>query len=591
MAESAIPNSGLGMYTAQAIPKGQRIFSGDVVVQVEDMDLNTKLRHWAHGDYSFQPDEDEDDDTDKWLLFHYYWEPAITLAVYEADDVQSIIPGLGMLANSHTALYNAEERAPRRLADLHRHQDPGTGAVTTYHEMHFDARHDIAPGTELFVRYGDKWFEDRTDELGDDIPLSHDFRLADRSVKKLWHILQKTKGSNKSEEEPTKQQNEQLITDALGIVKHVAAPLKRFAAAFPNDYDGFQQAVRDGTTATLSVPNQVRSLEWLDTHGQCLDNLRPDVSTIQQAGRGAFATRRIRQGDVIAPVPVVHIRRHDMEIRDADDWDNPHAEIWNDGTQLLLNYCYGHAESSLLLFPYSPVVNYVNHHHNNSNAELRWSSHFPKHHRADWFQRTPDELETEDHAGLILELVATRDIAAGEEVFLNYGARWESAWQEFVSNWQPPMRDNDDDDPEEVYVSAAELNLRNESLKTKQEQKTDPYPDHVFTVCFIDPLKKGAKGDMVQWAGSKRMFHHVDFMYPCTILERHDGHYYTVLLDEDDEDEDNDKAVTVKGVPRHAIQFFDHKYQSDNFLRNSFRHEIQLPDAMVPDAWRDLRQN
>jgi hypothetical protein len=40
-------------------------------------------------------------------------------------------------------------------------------------------------------------------------------------------------------------------------------------------------------------------------------------------------------------------------------------------------------------------------------------------------------------------------------------------------------------------------------------------------------------------------------------------------------------------VQRKAIRFYDHMYTSDMFLRNAFRHEIQLPDEMVPAAWRD----
>jgi hypothetical protein len=87
MAESAIPFSGLGMYTSIDIPKGQQLFSGDVVVQVEDIDLNTKLRHWAAKDYDYEEKE--------WLLGNYYWSPETSLGIYEARSVESVIPGFG----------------------------------------------------------------------------------------------------------------------------------------------------------------------------------------------------------------------------------------------------------------------------------------------------------------------------------------------------------------------------------------------------------------------------------------------------------------------------------------------------------------
>ena len=63
---------------------------------------------------------------------------------------------------------------------------------------------------------------------------------------------------------------------------------------------------------------------------------------------------------------------------DADDDENDDvlADGETTGHQLLLNYCYGHPGSSLLLYPHAPTVNFVNHGGaGRSNAELRWSEH------------------------------------------------------------------------------------------------------------------------------------------------------------------------------------------------------------------------
>lgn len=84
-----------------------------------------------------------------------------------------------------------------------------------------------------------------------------------------------------------------------------------------------------------------------------------------------------------------------------------------------MNYCYGHPESSLLLFPYAPSINYVNHHHTKYNAEVRWSTHAS--HKGEWLEMAPREMVVLDHAGLIMDMVATRDIEVGEEIYLNYG--------------------------------------------------------------------------------------------------------------------------------------------------------------------------
>jgi hypothetical protein len=224
------------------------------------------------------------------------------------------------------------------------------------------------------------------------------------------------------------------------------------------------KALNEGA-AKARLPGRVKTKEWLEEHGMCLDNIRPGMSTIRQAGRGAFATRRLAKGSVIAPLPVVQLRRYQMEVyklcavekADSDDEEN---EVFRIGSQLLLNNCFGHPQSSLLLYPYSPVVNYRNHNRTIKNAELRWSNH-PRH-RKDWLDRRPADLEQEKYAGLIMEIVATRDIEAGEELFLDYGDEWEKAWQTYLSEWEPPA---------ESYISAADRNARNEPLLLDSEMK------------------------------------------------------------------------------------------------------------------------
>lgn len=59
----------------------------------------------------------------------------------------------------------------------------------------------------------------------------------------------------------------------------------------------------------------------------CIDNIVADKSRIIQAGHGAFATRRIKKGDVISPMPVVQISREQLDIYDTNDLENP-TEIW-----------------------------------------------------------------------------------------------------------------------------------------------------------------------------------------------------------------------------------------------------------------------
>ena len=100
-------------------------------------------------------------------------------------------------------------------------------------------------------------------------------------------------------------------------------------------------------------------MEWLHNHGRCMDNLQAGPSGIPQAGRGAVARRNLVQGEVVAPLPLIHVNRtmlymYDRGLESADH-DHPIHK------QLLLNYCIGHRDTFLLLCPYGVGTGLVNH--------------------------------------------------------------------------------------------------------------------------------------------------------------------------------------------------------------------------------------
>jgi hypothetical protein len=568
MAESAIPNSGLGMYTGKAIRQNEQISFSDVAIQVEDHDTNTKRRRWYHKLAPGEPD---------WLMENYFWNCRVTKATFEARDIQSVIPGLGMLANSHTGLVNAIMRPPQVTNILRRDKDPGTGASTNYHNVRFVSDQEIEAGAELFVAYGDDWFEDRADLIGL-IPLSDDFVVADARLQKFWKLINATADTGFARD----------LWDLVNIPAWGGVTAEeRVQIALPERLDQVKDYVKDGC-AKPSVKNRVRSPEWLKENGRCLDNIRPAISTVKQAGRGAFATRSIHQGTVITPAPVVHLHRRHMELWDVEDSDDPYKAPWKAGHQLLLNYCFGHATSNLLLFPYAPVVNYVNHNATGFNAKLRWSN-LPSHH-ADWLKRTPEDLMKDDHAGLVMELVATRDIARGEEIFLNYGPSWEDAWTNFVDSWEPGATD---------YVPASDLNDWYDWIEPNAPESEDTFARCYYSGLTIkkDPLHE----DIFIWGEGKDLFEDASYASTkyCEVIERatlKDAYLrkdsispldvtYTAKIYPNAKD---GKTFIMRGIPRRAVEFFDKSYTSDMFLKDVFRHEIALPDHMVPEAWRDL---
>ena len=88
------------------------------------------------------------------------------------------------------------------------------------------------------------------------------------------------------------------------------------------------------------------------------------TSNILHLPNHSEATRHISKGEIVAPAPLVHIPYKDAvsyfgEMKDENDMNilTPEGFTMRDtdvitGKQLLLNYCFGHSKSTLLLCPY-----------------------------------------------------------------------------------------------------------------------------------------------------------------------------------------------------------------------------------------------
>mmetsp|Transcript_16165 Transcript_16165/g.24251 ORF Transcript_16165/g.24251 Transcript_16165/m.24251 type:complete len:283 (+) Transcript_16165:1-849(+) len=256
-----------------------------------------------------------------------------------------------------------------------------------------------------------------------------------------------------------------------------------------------------------------------------------------------------------------------------------------DGDQLLLNYCYGHKNSSLVLFPYSPVTNFVNHNSDKSavNIKVQWSK--SKTHKAHWLNKTVEEILSEPYAGLMLEFVALRDIEPNEEIFLDYGEDWDTAWEKHVENWQP----NTQNIPPLYHLNNAR------EIKTELEQIDKPYSDNVMTVCFMKSNVVNSKNQPASW--KKYSVYAEDASigdsHKCKIIKRENKATRETLYEvevevEDDEDEGTSTKVIVNDVPRYAIEFVYRPYASDQHLKTAFRHHISIPDEIFPTKWMNL---
>jgi hypothetical protein len=160
------------------------------------------------------------------------------------------------------------------------------------------------------------------------------------------------------------------------------------------------------------------------------------MSTIPSAGRGAFATRDLPEGTVVGYAPLIHmaVRGDEVVTVDYDGVQHGSKDIQTNNfsrPDLVLNYSFGHRNSTLLLTPYGSMVNYINHKNNGDgdgpNVRLQWPSRELVAHKPDWLDKDIIFLrDTVDKIGLSFDYVALRDIKAGEEILLDYGDEWVS---------------------------------------------------------------------------------------------------------------------------------------------------------------------
>jgi hypothetical protein len=381
---------------------------------------------------------------------------------------------------------------------------------------------------------------------------------------------------------------------------------KQVADLLPTNPNELTSVKESGGSLTFASPRVKRNVDWLKTEGMCMDHLVAGPSSMEHAGRGAFARRNLSTGTSIAPIPLIHIPdKAVMEMYELDV-DGGHRSTSSSSSQqeeeeviihqqLLLNYCYGHVESSILLCPAGPMVGLVNHADSkHANAKLVWSKH--GRHQAHWFETDPKELLSPDYQylGLLMELVATRDIKEGEEVFLDYGKEWQEAWDAHVKAWNSKVASGDI--PKKWPIRALDLNEEyrttktnnNKPFKTVVELESDPYPVDVRVGCFLvehaDDDADGSEEDPKTWGGTMGddVYTHQLFFCDITNRETAEPYNYTVTAGKTN-------ARTFKNVPHSAILFLDKEGTSDQFSPGTFRHAIGIPDDVFPKGpWRDL---
>lgn len=167
------------------------------------------------------------------------------------------------------------------------------------------------------------------------------------------------------------------------------------------------------------------SMDELHEVGHCLSDVKVAKSNIPLAGKGLFAKKDFKKGEIITISPALLL---------------PKIEAQNNrltSTQLVQNYAFAHPNSDFALFPIG-LASLINHAQvANVELELYWWDK----NRLMKLQSenvTLTELSNQRNAPLDIAYKATSDIKQGEEITFHYGEEWVERWARHLgdlNNW------------------------------------------------------------------------------------------------------------------------------------------------------------
>jgi hypothetical protein len=651
LAESIIPGAGLGLFTTQSYENGERLrVPADILIPFGS--------------------DGEDDDAALGALGNYHWGPLVEShhlnQVNEGTYWYDLVSGFGSAPNHdvhYENAYHTERDVDGPLYDHVHRANPGSDAYTPFHHLPVDATKDIKAGSELLISYGDNYFKHRDYGVYLGVP-------DESSYDKAKFLMKKFIASHEAQTAAEAAAKEIEIDAATGMTNAVkAAEVRQDADAVQQDQDNRQEKellkvkwdelrskadlrtqsalpqdvekVLQSNGTQFSLGEGTRPIEEIKEHGQCIDKIRIESSAIFEAGRGGFANVAIGEGEVLSPFAVAQLNRTMQFSENIDNIPDAASE------RLLLNYCIGHPESTLLLYPYITSTMVINHASPTSgpgkptpNAKLQLSTW--KHANQQAFEMTTHEITNHEFAvGVVYDLVATKEIAPGEEIYMDYGNAWQEAWDAHVESWRPFVSELEGDEVIEPLVAMG--HCEQDGLLDYTENQEDGTPNLVVpgcisshpkarnmivhppsvddtdtivtTGCFYFPrwdlLPNQSTSNpkdqlMVSWTHATEDGTTAG-LFPCQILavqkatDDDQEPLYTamVLLDHDMDGwrQDETQVQLVHSLPRRAIRRITQEWRQHDTLDHKeyisttpipFRHYIQVPDEAFPLAWRDL---
>ena len=343
--------------------------------------------------------------------------------------------------------------------------------------------------------------------------------------------------------------------------------------------------------------------------GKCLDHIYTKKSSIPSAGIGAFARRFILEGSVIIFSPMLVTYGAEV-LRTRPDLDDINPK------QLVYNYQYSHPNSSAYFFPINTAIA-INHQSTRQdtiynpyspNAALRWSTSERK--SRYYLQRHLDDLKREHYATIVIEFVATRDINPEEEIFIDYGVEWETAWDDHVKRFAPDSNSvawfrRNKEEPQRIMSSKSVHAMNHDKFNHKYHEWSE---DH-FAVCHHAGLPTDTESRIIL-PNTHASFRDIQYndegfeivntytktssWLPCKILraDEKDSIFDVVFFSSGEGDVDTSAESRFlrrkKDLPMSHIKFITKPYKGDSLWSKAFRHPIKIPEEIFPPLWMDL---
>eukprot|EP00559_Dactyliosolen_fragilissimus_P002967 CAMPEP_0184861702 /NCGR_PEP_ID=MMETSP0580-20130426/6320_1 /TAXON_ID=1118495 /ORGANISM="Dactyliosolen fragilissimus" /LENGTH=811 /DNA_ID=CAMNT_0027359289 /DNA_START=195 /DNA_END=2630 /DNA_ORIENTATION=+ len=538
-------------------------------------------------------------------------------------------------------------------SSMYTQSHPGIGAFSHYRNAVLKTITDIPEGSEIFVSYG-------TETNYDELPAmkSTDYHDIDNFLQQIQNFLHAQQPLISSS---TQRQN---IIDYLlqHVMPHISTPSlsqdtertnkdqakSLIADAFPKNHEQFDEFMSHSkyhSSFHHSHPHLLKSKQWLHHNAQCADNIMSAKSTIPFAGRGAFAKRIISKGQLVAPMPLLKINDKqwmdmDMDMDMYTDTYTTDTDVNDSNTlphkQILLNYCFSHPLSSVLLCPYGIGTNYINHKPTTqgANAKVVWTkARYLNPHML--HAESITNLQQYPATGLGFDLIATQDIQIGDEIFIDYGDSWQQSWNDYVHQWNTIHNHTDTDIINNnshlpKHIKASQMNHDSEHkyhpFLTIQEienaiHDSNPiqYPSTVMTVCHVVLLQATTHDDdddddndvdqnndsSYSTNMNDMVLYDFDNSFPDGQIIHWKNRYRCEILKRQKKDNKDDeqlytarviprkrkvKPVLARNIPERFIRYVDKPYTSDVHTRGTFRHPIHIPNNIFPQQWKDLEE-